>query len=137
MDFIFDAQVFGHRDTGDELPEPVLASIARYYHRATTTSGPLSRPIALVMLILLGALGVEAFRGRDPGWLLISSGLLASVPVVLALAYTVPNAVRLGNRIDRPAVQSRLARAICRDHLICIGCMLALLALWLTRTVHV
>lgn len=36
MDLIFDAQVVGHRGAG-ELPEAVLASIANYYHRATTT----------------------------------------------------------------------------------------------------
>ncbi len=136
MDFIFDAQVFGHRDAGAELPEPVLASIAGYYHRATTTSRPMGRLIAIVMLVLLGALGFEAFRGHDPGWLLVTSGLLASVPVVLAMAYTVPNAVRLGQRTDPPARQSRLARSICRDHLLCIACMLAFLALWLARTVH-
>jgi hypothetical protein len=136
MDFIFDAQIFGHRAAGAELPEPVLGSIAGYYHRATTTSRPLSRLIAAVMLILLGALGFEAFRGHDPGWLLVTSGLLTSVPVVLALAYTVPNAVQLGYRKDTPARQSRLARSICRDHMLCIGCMLAFLVLWLTRTVH-
>ncbi len=137
MDFIFDAQIFGHRDAGAELPEPVLASIAGYYHRATTTSRPMGRLIAIVMLVLLGALGFEAFRGHDPGWLLVTSGLLASVPVVLAMAYTVPNAVRLGHRKDPPARQSRLARSICRDHLLCIACMLAFLALWLARTVHI
>ena len=52
MDLIFDVQV--HRNKGAELPEPVLASIAAYYHRATTTSRPMSRLIVLVMLILLG-----------------------------------------------------------------------------------
>ena len=33
MDLIFDSQVLRHRGA-DELPEPVLASIAGYYHRA-------------------------------------------------------------------------------------------------------
>ena len=51
----------------DELPEPVIASIAGYYHRATTTSRPMSLLIAIVMAILLGALGFHAFRGDDPG----------------------------------------------------------------------
>ena len=66
MDLIFDIQVFGHRGAGEELPEPVLASIAGYYHRATTTSRPMSRLIALVMVILLGALGFQATRGSRP-----------------------------------------------------------------------
>lgn len=73
MDLIFDVQVFEHRDGDAELPEPVLASIAGYYRRATTTSRPMSRLIALVMLILLGALGFQAAYGRDPVWLLVIS----------------------------------------------------------------
>ena len=134
MDLIFDVQVLEHRSAGEELPEPVLASIANYYHRATTTSRPMSRLIALVMLILLAALGFQAARGHDPAWLLATSAALAGVPVALALTRTVPNAVRLGHRADGPAEQSRLARAICRDHLVCAGGMLGFLVLWTAHT---
>jgi len=134
MDLIFDVQVLAHRTAGEELPEPVLASIAGYYHRATTTSQPMSRLIALVMLILLGALGFQATRGHDPGWLLAISAGLAGVPMALALTRTVPNAVRLGHRADSPAVQTRLARSICRDHLACVGCIFGFLVLWLVRS---
>lgn len=132
MDLIFDVQVLQNRSAGEELPEPVLASIAGYYHRATTTSRPMGRLIALVMLILLTALGIQAVRGHDPAWLLATSVALAGVPVALALTRTVPNAVRLGHRVDGPAAQSRLARAICRDHLVCAGGMLGFLLLWTT-----
>jgi hypothetical protein len=96
MDLIFDVQVLGHRTGGDGLPEPVLASIANYYHRATTTSRPMSRLIALVMVLLVGTLIFEATRGQYPGWLLVASAALAGVAVVLALTHTVPSAVRLG-----------------------------------------
>jgi hypothetical protein len=137
MDLIFDVQVLGHRSAGDQLPEPVLASIAGYYHRATTTSRPMSRLIALVMVILLGALGFQAARGHDPAWLLATSAGLAGVPMALALTHTVPSAVRLGHRADSPAEQSRLARSICRDHLICAGSMLAFLVLWVVHTASV
>jgi hypothetical protein len=133
MDLIFDVQV--HRNKGAELPEPVLASIAAYYHRATTTSRPMSRLIVLVMLILLGALGFQAVRGDDPGWLLVTSAILAAVPMLLALIRTVPSAIRLGQRSDGPPEQSRLARAIYRDHLVCAGSMLAFLVLWATHSV--
>ena len=133
MDLIFDVQV--HRNKGAELPEPVLASIAAYYHRATTTSRPMSRLIVLVMLILLGALGFQAARGHDPGWLLVTSAILAAVPMLLALTHTVPSAVRLGRRTDSPPEQSRLARSICRDHLVCAGSMLAFLVLWAAYSV--
>jgi hypothetical protein len=137
MDLIFDVQVLGHRNKGADLPEPVLASIAAYYHRATTTSRPMSRLIALAMLILLGALGFQATRGHDPGWLLVTSAILAGVPMVLALTHTVPRAVRLGKRTDGPPEQSRLAWSICRDHLICAGGMLAFLVLWVAHSVAI
>ena len=133
MDLIFDAEVLRHRGA-DELPEPVLASITGYYHRATTTSRPMSLLIALVMVILLAALGFHALRGDDPGWLVIASAALAGVPIVLAMARTVPSAVRLGNRVGTAAEQSRLARSICRDHLFCMASMSAFLVLWLAVT---
>jgi len=129
MDLIFDVQVLRHRGAS-ELPEPVLASIAGYYHRATTTSRPMSHLIALVMVILLAALGFRAIRGPEPGWLLAVSAALAGVPMLLALIRTVPNAVALGNRVGTPAEQSRLARAICRDHLVCLVFMAAFLGIW-------
>ena len=131
MDLIFDVQVRGVR--GGELPEPVLASIAGYYHRATTTSRPMSHLIAAVMVILLGALAFRALRGHDPVWLTVSSAALAGVPILLALIRTVPNAIRLGNRLDDPAEQSRLARSVCRDHLVCAVCVSAFLIL---RLIH-
>ena len=137
MDLIFDVQVWEYRSAGDELPEPVLASIAGYYHRATTTSRPMSRLIALVMVILLGALAFQATRGHDPGWLLLTSAGLAGVPVVLALTHTVPYAVRLGKRSDGAIEQTRLARSVLRDHLICACCMFAFLVLWLTQTLTI
>src|ERR1700753_50595 len=118
MDLIFDVQVLRHRAAGEDLPEAVLASIAGYYHRATTTSRPMSRLIALVMVILLGALGYQAARAHDPGWLLAISAGLAGIPMALALTHTVPSAVRLGHRADSRAEQTRLARSICRDHLV-------------------
>ena len=137
MDLIFDVQVLAHRSAGEQLPEPVLASIANYYHRATTTSRPMSRLIVLVMVILLGALVFQAIHGHDPGWLLLMSAGLAGVPVVLALTHTVPYAVRLGKRTDSAPEQTRLARSICRDHLICAGCMLAFLVVWVMHTLMI
>ncbi len=66
MDLIFDVQVLRHRRSAD-VPEPVLASIAAYYHRATTASRPMSLVIAAVMVILLAALAFHAVAGRRPG----------------------------------------------------------------------
>ncbi|MGO9152431.1 MAG: hypothetical protein ACLP9N_04665, partial [Mycobacterium sp.] len=98
---------------------------------------PMSRLMVLVMLILLGALGFQAARGHDPGWLLVTSAILAAVPMLLALTHTVPSAVRLGQRTDGPPEQSRLARSICRDHLVCAGSMLAFLVLWAAHSVAI
>ena len=133
MDLMFDAQVLADRHRGADLPESVLASIAGYYRRAVTGSRPMSRLIAVVMVVLLAALGFRAVRGHDPSWLVAVSAVLAGGPVLLALTHTVPNAVRLGNRSDSPSGQSRLARSVWRDHLVCAGCMLAFLVLWVAH----
>jgi hypothetical protein len=130
MDLMFDAQVLGDRGPDGNLPEPALASIAGYYRRAVTGSRPMSRLIAIVMVVLLAALAVRAARGHDPGWLLVVSALLAGGPILLAWAHTVPNAVRLGSRSGGAGEQTALARSIWRDHLLCAGCMLAFLVLW-------
>jgi hypothetical protein len=133
MDLMFDSQVLAQWHSGEQLPEPVLASIAGYYHRATTTSRPMSRLIALVMAILLVTLGFRAALGDDPGWLLAVAAALAGVPILLAMIRTVPNAVRLGKRADTPAVQTRLARSIFTDHVVCFVFIIGFLALWLAE----
>jgi hypothetical protein len=135
MDLIFDVQVLRHRTAATDLPEDVLASIAAYYHRATTTSQPMGRLIALVMVTLLGALVFEAAHSHDPGWLLVTSAALAGIPVMLALTHTVPDAARLGHRADSASEQTRLARSVCRDHLVCAACMLAFLVLWVAYSI--
>jgi hypothetical protein len=126
MDLIFDTQARGARNA--QLPGPVLSSISAYYRRATTTSRPMSRLIAAVMVVLLAALAFRAVRGHDPAWLAAASAVLAGAPILLAGIRTVPNAVRLG-RGDGAAEQSRLARSLYRDHLVCFACMVAFLVL--------
>lgn len=132
MDLIFDTQI-SRRARGGEPDEAALVSISGYYRRATTTSRPMSTLIVLVMGILLVALTFEAIRGTRPGWLLALSAVLGGGPILLALVRTVPNAVRLGRRTDPPDEQTRLARAILRDHVACIVGMCAFLLLWLIR----
>ena len=132
MDLIFDTQVRGRR--GGEPPESALSSIAGYYRRATTTSRPMSRLIAIVMLILLGALVFRGISGQDPVWLIAASAALAGTPILLALVRTVPNAVRLGDGSNDPPDRWRLARSVLRDHILCFVCMSAFLVL---RLLHV
>jgi hypothetical protein len=64
-------------------------------------------------------------------WLVVVSAALAAIPILLAGIRTVPNAVRLGGRSDGPVEQSRLARSVYRDHLLCFALISAFLALWL------
>jgi hypothetical protein len=133
MDLMFDAQIRSVGRSSGESAESVLASIAGYYQRAVTGSRPMSWLIAVVMMVLLAALGFRAVRGHDPGWLVAVSALLAGVPILLALTRTVPNATRLGSRSGSSADQTALARSICRDHLLCAAGILAFLVLWVTR----
>jgi hypothetical protein len=129
MDLMFDT-LGGLR--GADLDDSVVASIAAYYRRATTTSQPMGTLIALVMAVLLVGLGIEAWRGGHPTWVLIASAVLAGGPILVAMLRTVPSAVRLGRRADTPAEQSRLARAIYRDHIVCLAGLSVFLLLWLS-----
>src|SRR5437899_2072530 len=126
---MFDGQAVGRRDA--DLPEPVLASIAGYYARVTTAARPMNRLIAAVMLVTLGVIVAEIAHGGRRSWAAWLSLGLALPPILLAAARTVPNAVRLGRRCDSPARQSRLARSILSDHLLCAAAIAALLAVQL------
>lgn len=130
MDLMFDSQIRGRR--GEEAEQAALASISAYYHRATTTSQPMGSLIAVVMAVALITLGVEATRGHAPGWVMALSAVLAGGPILLALGRTVPNAVRLGRRTGTPADQTRLARAVFVDHIVCLIGMVGFLVLWIS-----
>jgi hypothetical protein len=130
FDLMFDVQVLAHRGD-DDLPEDVLASIATYYRRVTTTARPMNRLVAAAMVATLAAIVAQRARDDAPAWVSWVSLALAAAPVAVAAAHTVPAAVRLGARADTVVVQSRLARGICRDHLFCVGAIAALLTLQL------
>ena len=119
FDLMFDVQVRRHRE-GD-LPEEVLASIAGYYRRVTTAARPMNRLISAAMLATLAAVIVQIARGDEPRWVGWASLGLVGSAVALAAAHTVPAAVRLGARRDPPDAQSRLARSILRDHVLCFA----------------
>jgi hypothetical protein len=129
FDLMFDVQVIRHRRR--ELPEEVLGSVAGYYRRVTTAARPMNRLIAMVMLATLVAIVVQLARNDSPTWVSIASLALAGPAVLLAAVNTVPKAVRLGGREDRSEVQSRLARAIFRDHVLCAVALTALLTVQL------
>jgi hypothetical protein len=130
FDLMFDVQVAPHHEPS--LPEDVLASVAGYYGRVTTAARPMNRLIAAVMLGTLAAIVVEIVEGQGPGWVPWVSLALAAAPILLAGAHTVPSAVRLGARGDTTEAQSRLARSIFREHLICFAGIAALLVVQLS-----
>ena len=131
FDLMFDVQVLPHRSA--VLPAPVLASIAAYYRRVTTDANPMGRLVAAVMVVTLVALGGELVRGGAPAWKAWPSLVLVLGAVGLAGARTVRNAVRLGGTQDPPQVQSRLARAIFRDHIFCFVAMALTVGLQLSQ----
>lgn len=127
FDLMFDVQVLAHRRSPG-MPETVLASIAAYYRRVTTTASPMGRLVAIVMLVLLGALTTQAVRGDAPVWVSALSLAAALLGIGLAMLRVFGAARRLGSRTDPAEVQSAFARRICRDHLICFAAMATLLA---------
>jgi hypothetical protein len=91
----------------------------------------MNRLIALVMLTTIGATVAELGRGDLPAWRAGPALALTIGAVGLAAARTVRNAQRLGRQSDDAELQSRLARLILRDHVVCIGAIAAVLVLQL------
>ncbi|HKE72294.1 MAG TPA: hypothetical protein VKB57_01695 [Acidimicrobiales bacterium] len=129
FDLMFDVQVLRLR--GGPVPEAVLASVAGYYRRVTSEARPMNRLVAAAMLATLVAIGAQAAIGGTPAWVSVVSAAAALTGIGLAGARTVPAAVRLGGRSDPPDVQARLARAIGRDHLVCLAAIATLLVIQL------
>jgi peptidoglycan/LPS O-acetylase OafA/YrhL len=119
FDLMHDVQVRGR--AGGEVREEALASIAGYYRRVTTDARPMNRLVALAMLATLASIVVSIAHGDDPRWVGWASLALVGLAVAVAAGHSVPAAVRLGGRSDAPGVQTRLAKSIYRDHLICLA----------------
>jgi hypothetical protein len=129
MDLMFDVQALGQRN--EELPDEVLDSIATYYRRVTTRARPMGHVVGGLMLVGILILLYQTIRGAPPRWLGLVSLVLFGAPAALALLQVYPDAVRLGSRVDPALEQSRLARAILRGHLLCLGAMLVFVLLQL------
>jgi hypothetical protein len=129
FDLMFDVQVLRQR-SGD-LPDDALASISAYYRRVTTTARPMNRLVGVVMLGTIGSAATALAKSDVPNGVAAVSLALLVAPVALAASHTFPAARRLGLGRDASAEQSRLARAICRDHLVCLGCIVSVLVLQL------
>jgi hypothetical protein len=129
FDLMFDVQVLRHR--GRELPADALASIAAYYRRVTTDARPMNLLVTAVMLGTLTAIVFEIARADEPPWVGWASLALAGAAIGLAASHTFPSARRLAARRDPLDVQTRVARSICRDHLLCVVAIGSLIAIQL------
>lgn len=132
MDLMFDAQVLGHRHGDTPLPEEVLASIAAYYRRVATGAVVMRQLVALVMLVTIGGSIAQALGSNVTRWRRVLPILLAGSAIALAAFRILPNAARLGARTDPAGVQSALAFAILRDHVLCFVAIAAFLAVELS-----
>ena len=129
FDLMFDVQTRKH--AGKLLPPEVLTSISAYYRRVTTEAYPMNRLVALVMVLTLAAICAEIVQGENPWWIGWGSIALAGSGFVPTMIRTVPNARRLGSGKDSAEGQSKLARAVCRDHVFSFARMLGVLSLQL------
>jgi hypothetical protein len=125
FDLMFDVQAARYR--APDLPETVLASIAAYYRRVTTAARPMNRLVAAVMAATITAIIVQLVRADAPRWAASVSLALTAGAIGLAAVHTVPSAIRLGARSDTIEGQSRIARSILRDHLLCVAGVAAVL----------
>lgn len=130
FDLMFDVQVLRRR--GHEPGVDTLASIAAYYRRVTTAARPMNRLIAAVMLGTLVAIIVQLGWDDGPRWVAGASLALAGSAILVAALHTVPTAVRLGVRSETLETQSRIARSILRDHVLCFMGVAGVLFLQLT-----
>ena len=93
----------------------------------------MNRLVALAMLLTLVAICAEIVHGENPWWIGWGSLVLAGSGFVPTMIRTVPNARRLRSAKDSAEEQSRLARAVCRDHMLSFARMVVVLCLQLWR----
>jgi hypothetical protein len=133
FDLMFDLQVPPHRARRRD-PEEVLASISGYYRQVTSGAKPMNRLVGAVMVATIISIGAQIAGDDSPDWVGWASLVLAGAAIALAAVHTFPSAVRLGAGEDTVEVRSRLARSICRDHLLCLAAIASLLTIQLAFT---
>jgi hypothetical protein len=129
FDLMFDVRALRHPER--EVPDEALTSIASYYRRVTTTARPMNALVGAVMAGTLAAIVAQIVGDDAPDWAAWASLALAGPAVALAAVHTYPAAVRLGNGHAPADRQSRLARSIGRDHLLCLTAIAAVLVIQL------
>ena len=126
FDLMFDVQA---RRLDDADGDARLASIADYYRRVTIEAYPANRLVGLVMLSTIAGSLFQVIRAPAGRARTLVALALVAAPVALAARRVLPNAMRLGARTDPLPFQRQLARAIWRDHVLCLLAIIAFLAL--------
>jgi hypothetical protein len=108
-----------------------IEMVSRYYRRVTTDARPMNRLVALAMIGTVAGVVYELVRSIGPSWARWLSLLLVAAPVAVAGSMTVRRAVRLGADVDEPREQLMMAQTIFREHVFCLVCISALLAVQL------
>ncbi len=124
FDLMFDVQVLRHR-SATELPVEIVDSIRAYYRRVLIDSSPMGRLVGAVMVVFTSALVAQTVSGDVSSWVSIVSWIGFVFGPGLAAARVVRNARRLALGVEDHATNSRLARRICADHLVCLVAMTA------------
>jgi hypothetical protein len=125
FDLMFDVQVLRGP------PDAAVASISAYYRRVTTDARPMNMLVGAAMAGTLAAIVVQITEDEAPAWVGWASLALAGAAIALATVHTFPAAVRLGARRDPPDARVRLARSVCRDHLVCFPAIAAVIVIQL------
>jgi hypothetical protein len=122
IDLMFDLQMLRSSRSDERAAERSLSAVAAYYRHATSGARPLDLMIAVVMIATVLALVAQLLAAASPRWLSWTSLITAGGPIALALAHTVPSAIKLGALADASGAPERsgLARRILRDHLIAL-----------------
>lgn len=132
FDLMFDVQVLGQ--PAGPLAEPILGSIATYYQRVVIDASPMGRLVSVGMLVGWVSVALQLRRRELRGLLGWATAVALFAPTLLAGIRIVPSAARLASRADSIELQSELARAICWDHLFCLGSIILFLTLELVSS---
>jgi hypothetical protein len=123
MDLTFDLQAAGRPPRGNPLPEGALASIAGYYRRIVTEAALIRAAVAAAIFLTVGGSLVQVVRSDAAWWRRVTPVILCGGAAALAFLRILPDAARLGSRTDPVEMQSALASAILRDHVVCVLAM--------------
>jgi hypothetical protein len=122
IDIIFDSMVLPHRDTKEPLPQEVLETMTRFFHRLTDKP----RLIFVIMSTMLAIIILQIVQSSVPAWAGWSSLILFLTPTGFAAIRVIPTAQRLGSRKDTIEKQSELARSLIGMHTFCLILMVLL-----------